>query len=260
MHGATPLTFRNGAETMKTTTTKRTRIQEIYVRHLDSFEPLNNLGTKTSHLKNGVSIVTTKLSPNGASDRAKKAIREALYVTLLAEKNALPGIVAEIVGTTSATRHINVYKVETVDAREQERGVCQVCGGSYAIEGETVALHGYKRPRWGFVVGRCRGSHERAANVDVTLTNAVIAAETKNANETEARLAALPMLTSERYSVTRRLAKDSKDRSYWTSDFDEERSRRYGMESAIRNSRSYVEFAKANILPALGTKYAVVLK
>lgn len=244
---------------MKTTTTKRNRIEEVYVRYLDSWATPESAGTFSHKMKNGVVATSIKLAHIEASDRVKSDNRKLILAGILTEKNATPGLEAVLVGL-GTNAHVNVFKVETVDAREQTRGICQVCGGLYAIEDGTVSLHGYKRPRWGFVVGRCAGSRYAPANVDVTITKATIAAETEHANRLTAELAALPALTNEQYSPTRRIAKDTKGRTFWTSDFDQEQGRRYSVESAIRNARSYVTFATATILPALGTPFTIVLK
>jgi hypothetical protein len=47
-----------------------------------------------------------------------------------------------------------------VPAAERTRantGTCGHCWGNYKLEGGRFVLHGYKRPRWGYVVGKCRG-------------------------------------------------------------------------------------------------------
>src|SRR5262245_43138099 len=39
-----------------------------------------------------------------------------------------------------------------------ERGTCQVCGGTYKIVRGFISLHGYKRPGYGEIHGKCFGS------------------------------------------------------------------------------------------------------
>lgn len=61
-----------------------------------------------------------------------------------------------------------------VEARIQQRGSCQLCGGDWAIKGKSVSKHGYKRPRWGFLVGGCYGSFGVAAEVSTERTQEAI--------------------------------------------------------------------------------------
>jgi hypothetical protein len=69
----------------------------------------------------------------------------------------------------------DVLAYAPVEVEVQLRGFCQVCGGHFSVESGRVALHGYKRPRWGYIVGRCSGSGELPAEKDVTITKAVLA-------------------------------------------------------------------------------------
>lgn len=71
-------------------------------------------------------------------------------------------------------QHIVVYERSTREVREQHRGTCQICGATQACDGNDIAFHGYKRPRWGYLVGRCDGSHLKPAEVEIKHTLAVI--------------------------------------------------------------------------------------
>ncbi len=72
-----------------------------------------------------------------------------------------------------STTDVLAYAPVEVDV--QLRGFCQLCGGHFSVEKGVVALHGYKRPRWGYLVGRCSGSGELPAEKSVDLTNEVLA-------------------------------------------------------------------------------------
>ena len=58
------------------------------------------------------------------------------------------------------------------------RGTCQACGARQAVDNVTglVAKHGYTVAGFGFFNGVCRGAAHKAAEHDVTLTHAIIAA------------------------------------------------------------------------------------
>jgi hypothetical protein len=62
-----------------------------------------------------------------------------------------------------------------VETTIQERGTCQICGGAFAVSKDgTLANHGYKRPRWGYLVGRCDGRYELPAEKSIELTQDVL--------------------------------------------------------------------------------------
>ncbi len=92
-----------------------------------------------------------------------------------------------------------------VEARIQQRGTCQLCGGDWAIKGKSVSKHGYKRPRWGFLVGGCYGSFGTAAEVSTERTQAAI--EDSNAT----------IATTE--TLKAHLEADAKTEGRWTEDY-----------------------------------------
>lgn len=107
------------------------------------------------------------------SSREQKRQRLAFLEQVMTEKRA-EGFECKIVGTGSY-QSVAVYRVEQVEGRAQTRGVCQGCGGSVAVDTEThTSLHGYQRPGFGNVVGRCYGAQRPAANFDLTLAKALI--------------------------------------------------------------------------------------
>lgn len=62
------------------------------------------------------------------------------------------GIEDDIAAALGVEKHI------PAEMRTRENtGTCAHCWGNYKLEGGRLVLHGYKRPRWGYVVGECRG-------------------------------------------------------------------------------------------------------
>jgi hypothetical protein len=55
-------------------------------------------------------------------------------------------------------RALGVEKhVPAAQRTRENTGTCAHCWGNYKLERGRLVLHGYKRPRYGFVVGQCRG-------------------------------------------------------------------------------------------------------
>lgn len=108
---------------------------------------------------------------------------------------ALPeGVQGRITGTGSY-QQVSRWQVAEVAGRERLRGTCQVCGGQQVVtDGEGLALHGYQRPRWGYVVGRCGGTAHAPAELSVALTHETI--ETLERCLAEARQREAAMLSA----------------------------------------------------------------
>lgn len=130
--------------------------------------------------------------------RENTKARRAWLAETLAEQNALPGVEAKIVDTGSYQR-VSVWTLTEVAGRERTRGTCQICGGSQVHDG-GLALHGYKRPRWGYIVGRCPGTAEAPAELDVTLTHAALASVERQIADATATLLAAGWRVSENYN------------------------------------------------------------
>lgn len=123
------------------------------------------------------------------SGKAATTARREFLARVKAEKEAA-GFVCTITGSGSY-EVVNVFREVEVASRTQMRGVCQACGGQQAIVRGVVALHGYTRPGDGYTVGRCYGSGCKPANVEVTITRAVITMCEETAAKLRAEAAAV---------------------------------------------------------------------
>lgn len=120
----------------------------------------------------------------------KRAAERREFFAAEAKKAEAEGFITSVVGIGSY-QTLNIYRVEQVAARIQLRGTCQRCGGHFSVDEGPVHLHGYKRPRWGFLVGRCTGSDQPAAEKSVEYTKKVLReiADALPAAETEHEIA-----------------------------------------------------------------------
>lgn len=85
--------------------------------------------------------------------------------------NTSAGKSAKVIGKGSYET-VALYEHTEVEGRERFRGNCQVCGGAQVVDGGKLVLHGYNRPGYGYVVGRCPGTAEVPLQVSDALTMA----------------------------------------------------------------------------------------
>lgn len=123
----------------------------------------NAAATKTKTRKIG------ELSPpREISDNTK--LRRAWCAEQVAA-NTSAGKSAKVIGKGSYET-VALYEHTEVEGRERFRGTCQVCGGAQVIDGGVLVLHGYNRPGYGYVVGRCPGVNEVPLQTSDALTTA----------------------------------------------------------------------------------------
>lgn len=84
--------------------------------------------------------------------KARRAWLEAKLAELLAA-----GRDAKIVGKGSY-QGVSAKIVKPIATKQQVRGLCQACGGEWAIVGGTIAHHGYTRPEYGYQTQSCFGA------------------------------------------------------------------------------------------------------
>lgn len=106
--------------------------------------------------------------------RSDTKARRAWLAATAAAIAAQPGMQAKVVGIGSY-QHVSARTVTEVAVRTQLRGTCQICCRQQAVTPQGIALHGYKRPRYGFLVGRCNGSEYPPAEHDLTQTHRALA-------------------------------------------------------------------------------------
>lgn len=102
-------------------------------------------------------------------DRARAASRKVWLAAKVAELNATGKHVAKIVGVGSY-QHVSVWDLVTVEGRQRHRGVCQFCGHSQVITGASIVLHGYNRPGFGYIIGKCPEVGSAPLNVEDSRT------------------------------------------------------------------------------------------
>ncbi len=100
--------------------------------------------------------------------------RRAWNAATIAEVTQEPGITAKVIGT-GGYETVAVYRTTETVGRIQQRGTCQVCCRAQAIESPGVmVLHGYNRPGWGHIKGRCPGVGTVPAEVSTAIAEAAI--------------------------------------------------------------------------------------
>jgi hypothetical protein len=178
------------------------------------------------------------------------------------------GFECKITGKGSYERVV-VYQITAVEGRMQERGVCQGCGGSVAVDEHQTSLHGYQRPGFGYTIGRCPGAQKQAANFSIEFAKELIAG---------LRATAVGMRegAATREATELVVAKATLNALYAIEPMDESKPARderiaAGKEKAeieklIRDARwmadqndNYAKHLEATALPALGTPLTTVV-
>jgi hypothetical protein len=142
----------------------------------------------------------------------------------------------------------------------QERGTCQVCGGQQAVKLPHLALHGYKRPRWGYLVGRCYGTDHAPAERSVVITEGII----DNLKHDELRIRA--QMEAEGWTDTSGTQRPhyppTPDAFYqWSEDERLAYTRAtHALYHALRNAEDYRQHLSENVLPRFGLPLARVAK
>lgn len=108
------------------------------------------LGTKQKTTKTGEHRPPTEIREN---TKARRAWLQAKVEELA----ALPGKSGKIVGQGSY-QVVSEYTTVTVAGRLRHQGVCQFCGNQQVVKDGVLVLHGYQRPGWGSIFGRCPGA------------------------------------------------------------------------------------------------------
>jgi hypothetical protein len=128
----------------------------------------NVMGTKTKRTKIDELHPPREIRDMAYGKAATQARRDWLNAQL-ATVLATPNRDGKIVGTGSY-QYVAVYEVVEVEGRVRMRGVCQCCGGEQVVENGEIVLHGYRRPGYGYTVGRCIGVRRKPLQVENTLT------------------------------------------------------------------------------------------
>jgi hypothetical protein len=124
------------------------------------------MATKTTRRK-----LESIYPPREVKDNTKE--RRAWLQAKLAEVLAQGNREAKIVDKGSY-ENIAVWEVVNQEGRTRYRGHCQFCGHLQVVKSlvnGAMALHGYQRPGWGQVYGRCPGTGLMALNVENFDTN-----------------------------------------------------------------------------------------
>lgn len=238
--------------------TKKTKIEEVSISFVDAYSN-KQPGTTRTRGRDGYDYVRVTLPATAGGERAESKIRKAELEKILAARIAV-GYEARISGMGSY-RKVIVYRIEQVEGRAQMRGICQGCGGSVAVDGETTSLHGYERPGDGYVVGRCHGARRPAANFDLTLAKSLIAAMQKLAADCRAmaekdkqEIAALQAALPEYHEET--------TRELWRTERQKISEREGLMRDRLYMARTNETFAKHLTdvaIPAFGTALVEVI-
>jgi hypothetical protein len=136
--------------------------------------------TKTKRIK-----INSVYPPREIRENTKE--RRAWLANKLLDINNTPGLEGKIVQSGSY-QNISVYKVEEVEGRLRHRGSCQFCGNSQVVKDTVLVLHGYERPGWGHIYGRCPGVDLQPLNVSKDATTVWLAQAIEEVAETEKRL------------------------------------------------------------------------
>lgn len=99
------------------------------------------------------------------------------------------------------------YAPAKVVANAKPRNECQICERKQALDASgKLGNHGYKRPGWGFIVGNCPGvDHLPFPETDALVRYLVRCVEYEAT--TVAELAALPLATEFKVTVSRRVGR-----------------------------------------------------
>jgi hypothetical protein len=194
--------------------------------------------------------------------------RREFLAAAKAEKEAA-GFECKITGKGSYETLV-VYRIDAVEGRPQERGVCQGCGGSVAVDAHGMtSLHGYERPGFGYTVGRCHGAQQQAANFSIELAKELIASLRANA-------ALLRTTADEREATELAEAKAKVTALYAVEPMDDSMAARderlaagkakAEIEKLVRDGRwmaeqndAYAKHLAATAIPALGTPLTTVV-
>lgn len=78
---------------------------------------------------------------------------------------------------------------------ERYLGYCPVCNGDYKAPDGLLALHGYKRPGFGYIIGDCMGAHKRPHEVSDELARAYLEILKRMEQDLQLALRDLPLRT-----------------------------------------------------------------
>ena len=108
--------------------------------------------------------------------REDTKVRRAWLAAKVAELVA-QGREAKITGI-GTMQLVSVKIVREVAMVDQLRGLCQACGGEWAIVGASISHHGYTRPGGGWQTGSCYGARHQPLeeSCEVTAQLAVVLA------------------------------------------------------------------------------------
>ena len=138
-------------------------------------------------------------------------------------------------------QQLSRWTVTEVTARLRHRGTCQICGGSQVHDG-GIALHGYRRPKWGYVIGRCEGTHLLPAELDITHTTRQIEQLERTISELRSEMEAMRSLSG-------------KEPQYGTEGF----KKFHQLRSDLRGRQMYLDHLQGFVLPRFGQPLVVEL-
>jgi hypothetical protein len=167
------------------------------------------------------------------------------------ERLQYEGKVAKIVGTGSY-QHISIYKETNAPGRIQQRGTCQVCGGSHALDGTLIVLHGYERPGLGWINGRCSGVDSLPAEWSNTLTKVMIA-------NTKLTLDSFEQQIQEAFNREQMLFHNRDNTPGHIKAHKEAVSLLSALKTQAFAAKQYIKHLESNVLPQLGKPITEVI-